>query len=128
MSISLILPLRKKHHIDICRDGGSIDVGFIDFWGRSFNIQLPVKRSMDSDHTVIGYSEPVLVKYIKSKRISKGNGKPYYVTSELILNMPQYQQVKLARKLTKLSSTNREDEIIQDLIYGIETGKLRKNT
>jgi hypothetical protein len=128
MSISLVLPLRKKLHIDICRDGGSIDVCFVDFWGRTFNFQLPVKRSLEPDHTVVGYNDPILVKYVKSKRISKGNGKPYYVTSELILDIPQNKQVKLARKVAKLSSTDRENEIIQDLVYGIETGELRKNT
>ena len=126
----MFLPLRGKPRLDVCRDGGSIDASFTDFWGNSFLMSLPIRWGGDSKETikVIGYKAPTLIQYIKTKKISKGSGKPYFLTNEREISINKNRALTISKKLLKAAKSTEEREIALDLVYGIESDGQQRNS
>lgn len=120
----MLLPLRGTPRIDILRDGGSICVDYTDFWGRRYCLSLPVKRSFTPDKTmtVVGYAGPLLDRYDRVPRISKGNGIIYYVTTTTRVQVSHQRALRIARKIERALVGTPGYELAVDLIIGIKTG------
>ncbi len=124
----MILPFRAEPELDYCRDGGSIDIRFTDFWGRKFLMELPIKMGGTSkeDMKPIGYRSPKLTKYKEIKKKSKISGKSYSTTVEVDIKLSQKKSLALADKILKSVSAATAKEIAGVLVFALENnGKLK---
>lgn len=110
--------------MDILRDGGSICVDYTDFWGRRYCLSLPVKRSFSPDKTmaVVGYAGPVLDRYERVPKVSKGNGRIYYVTITTRVQVSHQRALRIARKIERALVGTPVYELARELVIGIKTG------
>jgi len=122
--VIIFLPLKDEPRLEICRDGGSITASFTDFQENSYTLTLTVRWGYfdGNNRGVIGYQEPILEKYIKNKRISKGDGKPYFVTSTINFSLQKQCAINIAKKISMNAKQQHNKELAEDLLYGIEFG------
>ena len=127
MSLKMFLIFRGKPSIDSCRDGGSIIASYTNIFGSEYTLTLPIKwGGTREDMKVVGYREPKLEKRLSQKKISKGSGKPYFVSSHLDINLNKKNALKIAVKIRNAVSKTDSYELALDLVHGIENnGQLR---
>ena len=119
----MFLPLRGRPELNVCRDGGSITASYTDFWGNDYLLTLPVRLTGTSkdDVKMVGYKSPILEKVVKSKRISKGNGARYTLSSMVEVAVDKEHALKIARKIQRSVSGRENLDIATDLVLGIES-------
>ncbi|PSF05023.1 hypothetical protein C7H09_17085 [Marinobacter fuscus] len=117
----MFLPLRGRPELNVCRDGGSITASYTDFWGNDYLLTLPVRLTGTSkdDVKMVGYKSPILEKVVKSKRISKGNGARYTLSSMVEVAVDKEHALKIARKIQRSVSGRENLDIATDLVLGI---------
>jgi hypothetical protein len=126
----MFLPLKGLPKLEVCRDGGSITASYTDFWGKDYVMTLPVKWDGTSRENieVVGYNAPTLEQFIKKKKISKVTGQPYFVTSQVKVELERNKALSIAKKICKSLEGQQGHELAEDLVYGIESnGEIRNS-
>ena len=127
MSLKMFLIFRGKPSIDSCRDGGSIVASYKTLFGSKYILTLPIKwGGTREDMKVVGYREPKLEKRLTQKKISKGSGKPYFMSSLLEVDLNKKDALKIAIRIQKTLTNTDSYDLALDLVHGIESnGHLR---
>ena len=109
--------------VTVLRDGGTIVASYSNFWGTQYSLTLPVKWEGKSkeEMRVVGYTAPFLEKLVKTKKISKGDGKPFYTTSFVKVEISNLKASKLARKIVDSCQDN-ERKLATKLLNGVLSG------
>ncbi|MCH8497053.1 MAG: hypothetical protein LAT63_01125 [Marinobacter sp.] len=120
----MLLPLKGKPELNVCRDGGSITASYTDFWGNDYRLTLPIRwaRTPTDDVKVAGYRAPVLEKIVRSKRKPKGNGMINTVSSTVEVAVDNERALKIARKIQRSVTGQECSDLAADLVLGIEAG------
>jgi len=123
----MFLILRGKPSIYSCRDGGSIVADYTTLFGSEYILTLPVKwGGTKEDMKVVGYREPKLEKRLTQKKISKGSGKSYFLSSLLDVELNKKDALEIAVKIRRKLVNTDSYELALDLAHGIESnGHLR---
>jgi hypothetical protein len=119
----MLFGMKRKPRLAVCRDGGSITAEYSDFFGKEYVITLPVKwEGSREEMQVVGYKSAFLEKLVNTKKYSKGNGKPYKVTSFEKVEITNSQALKVAKKILN-DCEDAERDLAIKLLRGIESGK-----
>lgn len=123
----MFLIFKGKPSIDSCRDGGSIIASYRTIFGSEYTLTLPIKwAGTREDMKVIGYRAPKLEKRLTQKKISKGNGKPYFTSSLLDIDLNKKDALKISVKISKALINTGSYDLALDLVHGIKSnGHLR---
>lgn len=72
--------------------------------------------------TVVGYAGPVLDRYDRVRRVSKGNGRTYYVPTTTRVQVSHQRALRIARKIERALVGTPGYELARELVIGITTG------
>lgn len=118
----MFLILKGKPSINSCRDGGSIVVSYKTLFGSKYILTLPIKwGGTKEDMKVVGYKEPKLEKRLTKKKIAKGSGKPYFISSLLDVDLNKKDALRIAVKVRKKFTNTDSYDLALELVLGIES-------
>lgn len=125
-----MLIIKGTPQIHACRDGGSLEAYFKTIFGGSYLLTLPIKweGASRNDMRTAGYKAPELTQYKNERKISKANGKPFYVTKNVAVPITTGKALAIARKLYRAAKTAEDKELCMALLNGIENNDPSKNS